>query len=216
MQSLSNQSESEVWTQIVPLLEEAILRLRQTDRDALVLRFIEGRNLKEVGIALGASEEAAKKRINRAVEKLRAYFFKRGVNSTAATIAGAVSANSVQVAPATLIKTATAVALTRGATASTLTSAVVKGALKIMAWTKAKTAVAAGAVILLTCTTISIVATQAGTSAKPIHQCGMTLRMDTIINGAQIDLRADALHNDYPVCEATRLSARLNSPPLDR
>ena len=65
-----------------------MLHLGQTDRDALVLRFFEGRSLNEIGCALDASEEAAKKRVNRAVEKLRNFFAKRGVSSTAAIIVG--------------------------------------------------------------------------------------------------------------------------------
>ncbi len=149
MQSLANQAESEAWPQIKPLLEEAMLQLGQTDRDALVLRFFEGRNMKEVGAVLGTSEGATKMRVNRAVEKLRKYFSRYGVTLTVATIAGAISTNSVQAAPAMLVKTATAVALAKGASASTSTLTLIKGALKVMAWSKAKTAIVAGAAVLL-------------------------------------------------------------------
>src|ERR1017187_1346863 len=72
---------------------------------AVVLRFYEGRSLREVGLALGASEEAAKKRVGRALEKLRQSFAKRGVGSTTAAIAETISANSVQIAPLALAKT---------------------------------------------------------------------------------------------------------------
>ncbi len=97
MQSkLQNDPLDASWDQMSPLLEEAMLRLGQTDRDALLLRFFEGRSFSEVGIALGASEDTAKKRVNRALEKLHRYFSKRGVRSTASIIAGAISANSVQ------------------------------------------------------------------------------------------------------------------------
>ena len=126
-----------------------MLRLGQTDRDALVLRYFEGRSLNEVGSALGASEEAAKKRVNRALEKLRKIFTRHGITSTTDAIASAITANSIQAAPATLAKTVTAVAIAKGATASVSTLTLIKGALKIMAWTKAKTAIVAGAAILL-------------------------------------------------------------------
>lgn len=149
MQSLSNPTESEVWPQIMPLLEEAMLRIRQTDRDALVLRFFEGRSLREVGAVLGASEAATKMRLNRALEKLRTYFVKHGVNSTTAVIAGAISANSIQAAPPLLMKTLTPLALAKGATAGGSTLTLVKGALKIMAWTKAKTVAVIGVGVLL-------------------------------------------------------------------
>ncbi len=95
--------------------------------------------------------------MSRALEKLRKFFAKRGVDSTAATIAGTISANSVQAAPVALAKTVTAVALAKGAAASTSTLTLIKGALKIMAWTKAKTAVVATAVVLLaTAGTVSV------------------------------------------------------------
>src|SRR6185437_14494819 len=95
----------------------------------------------------------ARKRADRTLEKLRNYFSKRGVNSTTALIAGALSANSIQVAPAALAKSVTTVAAAKGAAASVSTLTLAKGALKIMAWTKTKTTiVSAAAVVLLTST----------------------------------------------------------------
>jgi RNA polymerase sigma factor (sigma-70 family) len=150
MQSELDAQADSTWNQLSPLLDEAMLRLGQADRDALVLRYFEGRSLNEVGSALGASEEAAKKRVNRALEKLRKLFEKRGVHSTTSAIAETISTNSVLIAPATLAKTATAVALAKGATASISTLTLIKGALKIMAWTKAKTAIVVGTAAILT------------------------------------------------------------------
>jgi RNA polymerase sigma factor (sigma-70 family) len=145
MESTLQAAETDAaWKQIGPLLEEAMMRLCQADRDALVLRFFEGRSLNEVGQALGGSEDATKKRVSRALEKLRKFFTKRGVRSTAEIIAGAISANSVQTAPALLAKSVTAVAFAKGATASVSTLTLIKGALKIMAWTKAKTTAVVG------------------------------------------------------------------------
>ena len=149
MQSILNEPESEAWRQIAPLLDDAMGRLGEKDRNAIVLRFFENKNLSEVGAALGASEDAAKMRVNRALEKLRKFFTKRGVVSTTAILAGAISGNSVQAAPAALAKTISAVAIAKGAAASISTLTLVKGALKIMAWTKAKTAIVAGAAVLL-------------------------------------------------------------------
>ena len=150
MQSILSESESEAWTQIAPLLDTALAHLGETDHNAIVLRFFEGKSMKEVGAALGANEEAAKKRVNRAVEKLQKFFLKHGMPSTTANLAGAISANSVQTAPAMLAKTATAIALAKGAAASTSTLTLIKGALKIMAWTKMKTAAVVGLSVILT------------------------------------------------------------------
>jgi len=117
------------WKQMSPLLEEAMLRLGQTDRDALVLRFFEGRSLNEVGAALGASEDAAKKRVSRAVEKLRGFFTKRGVALPAGVLTAAITSHSVQAAPVELAKTVTSVALAKGAAGgmASLLAAATKG-----------------------------------------------------------------------------------------
>jgi RNA polymerase sigma factor (sigma-70 family) len=150
MQSVLNESgPAETWQQIAPLLDGAMEKLGQEDYDALVLRFFEGRNFAEVGAALGASEDAAKMRVNRALEKLRKFFTKRGVSSTTAILAGTISANAVQPAPMALAKSVTAVAIAKGAAASGSTLTLIKGALKIMAWTKAKSAVIACVFVLL-------------------------------------------------------------------
>jgi len=156
MQSILNEPESEAWLQIAPLLDGAMEKLGQKDHDAVVLRFFEGRNFREVGAALGASEDAAKMRVNRALEKLRNFFTKRGVSSTTAILAGAISTNSVQVAPAMLAKSVIAVAMAKGVVASGSTLTLIQGALKIMAWTKAKTTIVAGVVVLLAAATTAL------------------------------------------------------------
>ena len=156
MQSILNEAvnePAETWNQIAPLLDGAMGQLGQKDHDAVVLRFFEGRNFKEVGAALGASEDAAKMRVNRALEKLRAFFTKRGVSSTTAIIAGVVPVNCIQAAPVALAKSVTALALAKGATASGSTLTLIEGALKLMAWAKAKTAVVISVCVLTAGTT---------------------------------------------------------------
>ncbi len=150
MQSTIDQGPGEaVWQELSPMLDEAMNRLGPTERDALLLRYFDNKSLREVGVALGTNEESARKRVARGLDKLRVFFSKPGVTLSAVAIAGAVSANSIQAAPAALAKSVTAAALAKGAAASTSTLALVKGALKFMAWTKAKTVCAFGAVLLL-------------------------------------------------------------------
>ena len=141
----------EIWQQIAPVLEAALDRLNARDRDAVLLRFFENKKLAEVGAALGVSEDGARVRVNRALEKLRQQFAKYGVDSTAGAITSSIAANSIQIAPATLA-TAVMAATAKGAAVSTSTLTLVKGALKIMAWTKAKTAIVIGAGIIITST----------------------------------------------------------------
>jgi RNA polymerase sigma factor (sigma-70 family) len=157
MQTSPNESESDPWPHIAPLLDDAMAGLSETDRHAVVLRYFDGKSLKEVGAALGGSEDAAKMRVNRAVDKLRTFFAKRGVTTTTAVLTATISANSVQAAPAVLAKSVTAVAITKGVAASGSTLTLIKGALKIMAWTKAKTAVVVSACVLLTAGTATTI-----------------------------------------------------------
>jgi uncharacterized protein (TIGR03435 family) len=164
MQSILDQPDPDnVWRQLAPHLEAAMSRLAERDRTLLALRSYENKTGAEAAALLGMKQEAARKQTNRALEKLRKFFTKRGIDSTAATIAETISANSVQAAPVALAKAVTAVAIAKGATASASTLTLIKGALKIMAWTKAKTAIVVGAGILLatTTTTVTIMEIQA-------------------------------------------------------
>jgi RNA polymerase sigma factor (sigma-70 family) len=156
MQSTVNESEDETWLQIAPLLDLAIASLSETDRHAITLRFFQGKSPSEIGAAIGASEDAAKTRVSRALEKLRKFFATRGVSSTASIIAGVISANSIQAAPAALTKSVVTVAIAKGAAASGSTLTLIQGALKLMAWTKAKTAIVVGACVMLTVGTTTV------------------------------------------------------------
>jgi RNA polymerase sigma factor (sigma-70 family) len=123
MQSLLDESGSDVWRQIAPLLDTAVAGLSEKDRQAIVLRFYEGRNLREVGAALGTSEEAAQMRVNRAVEKLRTFFAKRGVTASSGALTVVLGANAVQAAPVGLAVTIATVATLAGTTLATTATA---------------------------------------------------------------------------------------------
>jgi RNA polymerase sigma factor (sigma-70 family) len=141
MQSTLNEPDSDAWQHIAPLLDEALNCLGTKEHDAVVLRFFEGKELKEVGAAMGTTEDGARMRVNRGLDNLRKFFTKKGATLSVATIAGAVSAHSVQAAPVGLAKSVTALAVAKGAAASGSVLTLVKGALKIMAWKNTQTAV---------------------------------------------------------------------------
>src|SRR5207302_10640116 len=103
-----------VWADIEPLLDEAMESLDETDRTAVLLRYFENKSLREVGQTLGTSEDAAQKRVSRAVERLREFFSKRGVPVGASGLVVVLSANAVQAAPVGL---ATSVSITAATTA---------------------------------------------------------------------------------------------------
>jgi RNA polymerase sigma factor (sigma-70 family) len=169
MQSALNDAGDDTWAKMAPLLDSAVASLREKERRAILLRFYEGRNLQEVGAALGASENAAGKRVKNALDSLRRYFSRRGVSSTTAIIGEKISAHSVQAAPAALAKAVAAVAIAKGVAGSASTLTLVKGALKLMAWTKAKTAIIAAG-ILLVAGTGAIVVKESSPPSEPSYQ----------------------------------------------
>jgi RNA polymerase sigma factor (sigma-70 family) len=160
-----NETEADTWMEIEPLLETAMGQLGEKDQNALVLRFFGGRTFKDISSALGTSEAGAKMRVNRALEKLRTFFTKRGLTFSAAAIAGAISAHSVQAAPVGLGTSVTAVAL-KGTIVSTSTLTLIEKTLKFMAWTKLKTAVVMSAVALVAAGTATVTIQHAKASAE--------------------------------------------------
>lgn len=117
------------WERIRPVLDDAMSDLNETDRDALLLRFFKNRDFRTIGESLGLSDDAAQKRVSRALEKLRAEFARRGVTTSALALSASLSANAVTVAP-----TGFAVALSTSAlTGTTLINAATVTATKAVA-----------------------------------------------------------------------------------
>jgi RNA polymerase sigma factor (sigma-70 family) len=157
MRSTLDESPSVVWEQLTPLLDEAMASLGDTDRNVLALRFFENKTAPEIARALKLNEETARKRVARALEKLQRFFQKRGVSSTTAIIAEAISINSVQAAPVALAKSVAVVAITKGAAANGSTLTLIKGALKLMAWTKVKTTIVISVAAILAIGTTTLI-----------------------------------------------------------
>lgn len=148
MQSLSPESTDAAWNEMAPLLDEAMGQLGKTDRDAIVLRFFENKSAAEIGTALRMNEDTARRRVNRALDKLRKYLSRRGVASTTAIIAGAISANSVHAAPPGLGE-ATVATAAKGLTISATLTTLVKGTMKTMTWMKLKFAIGVAVTMIL-------------------------------------------------------------------
>ncbi len=164
MQSTLDQADPDnLWRQLAPHLEEAMSRLKAKERTLLALRFYENKTAAEAAALLGIGEEAVHKRTTRALEKLRTIFTLHGVALPVALIAGAISANSLQAAPAALAKAVTVLAVAKGAAAGVSTLALVKDTLKTLTWTKYKA-------VTTSITTALIVGTVIGIflSKKPI------------------------------------------------
>ena len=149
MQSAPDDSSPAAWSQLEPLLDEAMATLGDTDRTILAWRYFENRTVAEISQALRLNEAAAHKRSARALEKLRRYFTKKGIALSAAALAGIISAHSVQAAPAGLAAKISVTAAKGAATTAAMT-ALVKGTMKTMTGIKLKSAAAISAFVLVT------------------------------------------------------------------
>ncbi len=106
------------WNDLAPLLEDAVANLGRKDRSAVLLRFYERKSFADVGGTLGISEEGARKRVARAVEKLRNYFTGKGYPAATAALTTTLASHTVESAPAHLAALMTAqpaIDLARGA-----------------------------------------------------------------------------------------------------
>ncbi len=129
------------WRQIGPVLDDALDTLAEPDRIAVLLRFTDRRSYAEIGTVLGIAEEAARKRVDRAVDKLRVALGRRGVVSTASVLAGVLTESAVVAAPAKLAASVTGAVLSGGA-------AVAAGAITFMTVTKLQVGFVAAALVL--------------------------------------------------------------------
>jgi RNA polymerase sigma factor (sigma-70 family) len=107
------------WEQVRPMLDQAMHELKPADREAILLRFFENRPLADVGSKLGLNENAARMRIDRALEKLRVLLSRRGVATTAA-LSLILSTHAVHAAPAGIAASLTSTAFASGASGAGL------------------------------------------------------------------------------------------------
>lgn len=136
---------------LAPYLDEVLSHLSTKDRDAIVLRFLQEKSFGDVSIALGTTEDAAKKRISRALEKLRHLFARRGVAIPAGAIATALAATQTHSAPVSLSSSAVAAALASlHGTGTAASVPIAKGAIKMMVWVKLQLAGAIAASVVIT------------------------------------------------------------------
>ena len=114
------------WAHIEPILDEAMADLSDEDRHALLLRYFKNQDFRAIGPTLGVSDDAAQKRVTRALERLRTHLTSRGVTTTALALSTTLAANAVPLVPAGLAAalSTSALAGTTLATAATVTKAI--------------------------------------------------------------------------------------------
>jgi RNA polymerase sigma factor (sigma-70 family) len=140
-QLLQSYDAEALWRDLRPALDEAMHELGEADREALLLRFFERKPLAAVGSQLGLSENAARMRVERALEKLRVVLSKRGITSTAAALAIALGERVVTAAPVSLVLKISGTALAAGAATSTFLGILQSTALKWIAGVAAVSAI---------------------------------------------------------------------------
>jgi len=184
------------WQAIRPELDNALDKLSPADRDAIILRFFEQRSFSEIGNALGANEDTARKRVSRALEKLQAVLVRKGITTTAAALSAVISTHAVQLAPAGLAATLANASIASAGTAAGITSTL----LKIMGMTKLQLGVTS--IVLAGATTALIVQHRSQTDLRNENQ---SLREEV----AQITAEYGTLSNRVA---QTFVTSRLNLP----
>lgn len=142
MNSIEDHSAAN-FASLAPILDDAINQLGAEDRKAIVLRFFEQRDFRAVGEAMSSNEEAARKRVDRALEKLHLLLKRRGLAYPAAALAATLGAQAVSAAPA---------GMAAGIVAGALASAAAGGStmltiLNIMSMTKVQVGAIAALVV---------------------------------------------------------------------
>ncbi len=171
---------------IAPLLDEAINQLGTRDRAAIVLRFFEHCDFRTVGAALGSNEDAAQKRVSRAVEKLRGHFVRRGIVASAFTITSAIAAHTVHAAPAGLVSSVTTASLAgaTGAGSFSLASTLTKTILM-----KKTAVIALSAIVVATVVSVAAVKIQPTRGNAPVTA-------ESLRQGLVLDLTFDTDETD--------------------
>jgi RNA polymerase sigma factor (sigma-70 family) len=186
-EAIETKSE-DAWSQAEPMLDDAIAELGERDRDALLLRFFEGMSMRQVALAIGVSEDAAKQRISRAVEKLRIHFRGRGLAVPSATVVTWLGA-AVKPAGAHVAQAAITFSAAKCAALATNKLAWITHTL----WTLPKAAVGfavTGAMVAVTVT--SAVLLQKNTASAPAQVPAVSIvTSEPKAAGARIDLGGD-------------------------
>jgi len=136
------------WDAIAPHLDAALGELSDTDRDILLLRYFERKTASEMAGLLGISDEAAQKRVTRALDRLRELFIKRGMSVGAGGLVVVLTANAVQAAPVGLaaaistaavtpsaVTTSTLIATTKTIAMTTLQKSIITATIAVLAGT---------------------------------------------------------------------------------
>ena len=192
-ESTTRDSEAQ-WEEVAPLLDDQVLRLGKNDQQAILLRFYERKSLAEVGNALGISEEAARKRVDRAVEKLRGMLGKKGITGTTAGLSAVLVGNVVERAPASLVE-GVMKAIGGG---NPVASAIAKGAMKMMKMATLKVVAVVSIVALMIGVPVTVVALAQPGETPPSPSSAVALPTTNAVGANELADAIAAARSRYP------------------
>ena len=195
MQTVSPESDSD-WKRIAPMLDAALNKLAEADRAVILLRYFERKSAKEIGGALQLSEEAAQKRVARALERLRGLLVGQGAALSTTSLATLVATQAVVAAPLGLSTSVSAAALAGGTVAGGITIST----LKLILMSKLKISAASALVVAVVATPLVLQ-----------HQTVTRLRSENSALQAQVQ-QADVLRGENARLSAQLSGARQASP----
>jgi RNA polymerase sigma factor (sigma-70 family) len=141
-------SKYDAWMHLAPVVDMAMEQLGETDRHAILLKYYQDKPLRDVGAAMGTTEDAAKKRVSRALGKLRVLLAKRGVVVPVSVLSAALLEHAAEAAPGALAAQIASQTRAQAADAAPGLPALVQEILQAWRWAKAKQALAFGAGVL--------------------------------------------------------------------
>jgi len=192
-----------LWQEISPHLPAALDRLSDTDRNAVLLRFYQQNSYAEIAEALRVSPDSARKRVDRALDRLRRFLGGKGIRASAGGLVAALGAGAAEAVPATVIEQAAQAALAgTGATMSWITT----GGIAIMS-TKLKIAAVAAIVCLLAGASWLALREPPPTGNPP------TTNSATDLHRSHHELPSPADTSAQPVSVASAAAIHTNPPP---
>jgi RNA polymerase sigma factor (sigma-70 family) len=193
------------WEPIRPLLDEALDELGPADRDALLLRYFEQRDFAGVGEALGASADAARKRVDRALDRLREFLARRGITTTTAALSTTLSVHAIETVPAAF---ASSLAVTSAAAAAiAATAGTTNWMANLLLMTKTKLTL--GSVLVAAALAVPLLHQQQALATARAEQDRLQAQLrNTTPPAAAVDPNADTT--------ATEVSAQRDRADLER
>ena len=191
------------WASVRPAIDDALRALNARDRDAILLRFFHAQGFADIGVALNLSENAARMRVERALEKLRGQLARRGIASTLAALGATLSAHAAIAPPATLAATITTSALAGVSSAGTAVAL-----FNLLAMTKIQLGLAT-AVITVGVTTLAL-------EHREQNELRATIAPATAIADESAQVRAEIARLKQSAADYQALDLRAATEELDQ